>query len=259
MGVLPDYLKVNNYFYQFNFESSPLLTPDDVHKIKQFKSEDIFKTIGQINQETFIFKDAKKLGYKTVDKIVKNYIKDPVMSIKIDDEIHKVVIDTAIERFLCSYNLNHIIQLSIDNIDWEKFNNEIIKKIESFYDLNDYQNSLNKAGGDGYNSIFEKEILDIQESIFMTFYKIRMKLDKSLIEDYFFYDSSKVEDLSVIDGIRCFKWSGMETTRLNEYFSHIVFVNCSPIVQNFLYKSNEEYFNKYKQYCDKYENIEKLK
>lgn len=267
MRILPDYLHVDEYFSDFNFENSPIIVSDDVNKVKEFNSEDVTVNFnGHKEIESFFIKDKdynKFYRYMYYTDFFKNKYRNkeqnrvtPVMKIKIDGKEYEVLMLVEIERFLYTYSLNDFVESSFAKVNnWEQFDKDMIERIESYNELKSYQSFLVSNGGEGYNSVFIHDLSKMKESIIMDFMWQKTEVDKALIEPYFFQNRSKEKDLSIIDGVKCFKWNVTEDNNiLNNYFYHVTFAHCSPKLQKLLGDFNDGLYKDLKRKHDEWNN-----
>lgn len=215
-----------------NFPPSEIIIEEnnnDVFSNSDFKTKGAF-SVTRRSQGKDIDSENKKNSYYTF------YWKNKNDSQKISERIAKSYItknidfpETCIIGFDCYYhsdsNVNNFLlsdenHYQLLNNSFDK-NSEQVSKLQQliteYKDILSYKNSINDSVGDGYDNVFEDELLDASEDIKQGLYGVINQIEKFLVENYFLYDGSKVQDLSVIDGLRCYAWSDWEYTDATEF------------------------------------------
>lgn len=138
---------------------------------------------------------------KDLDSRMKTEI--PFLSCVVDETECRGFSEIIIKDFLSSYDSTVSL---LNNSFVENENGNKIKEIIAEYeDFSSYQEDLVNIS-DGYESIFQEDLSKISLKLPIVFHKIVLSLEGELVKNYFSYDDSKVEDLSVVDGVRCYVW-----------------------------------------------------
>lgn len=84
-----------------------------------------------------------------------------------------------------------------------------IKKIKQskveFLDIKKWQDELIELGYS--KNMYREELLKPRSDFNDNLYKLSMKIKRKIVKDYFCYGTSKVKDLSWVDGNSCFRWN----------------------------------------------------
>lgn len=138
---------------------------------------------------------------KDLDSRMKTEI--PFLSCIVDEKECHGFSDILVKDFLSSYeNTFSLLNNSFVENDNENKIKEIIAECEDLYT---YQEELFNIS-DGYESIFQEDLSKLSLKFPVVFHKIVLSLKDELVKNYFSYDDSEIEDLSVVNGVRCYVW-----------------------------------------------------
>lgn len=161
----------------------------------------------------------------------KNY-SFPVSQIRINGKsYHAVEVIKDIDEIETIFESRNMNFNQILNNSWVKQKGSIDEIVESFKNYEEvklWAKQINEIS-DGYKESFSQELEHIYEHNKKLVIDLYNKMISTVTEEYFDYEDSTVEDLSVVDGIRCFQWA----------FSYDVFQKCYNMVDEFVEKINK--------------------
>lgn len=148
--------------------------------------------------------------------LMKNVIDFPVTNLGEKECYYHCVL--SINDFLMSSPNAH--ELLNNSFDKDSANiSELRSLSEQYDDLTKYIEDLSNHA-EGYNNIFEEELSEIVEKVYSIVESIVKDLEEKLAKNYFSYDDSLVEDLSLFNGFRCYLWDNTYTIDVLENNTH---------------------------------------
>lgn len=116
-----------------------------------------------------------------------------------------------------------IIQKSLEQFDitHSYYKKQFSALRESFWELTKDQEKLIESGGDGYRDVFEDELRNKSDQLWNSTEDAVNNFVQLFIESFLSYKDSKILDLSIVDGVRCYIWNDFEESYLNEYFTDV--------------------------------------
>lgn len=196
-SVLEFSSKTDRIFYEDvgKYYDAAYLATNKIYVNEENKSE---KTVYKFSPKNeFTNTDLRK----DLDSRMKTEI--PFLSCVVDEKECHGFSEILVKDFLSSYeNTFSLLNNSfVENDNGNKIK-EIIAECEDLYD---YQEDFFNIS-DGYESIFQEDLSKLSLNFPVVFRKIVLSLKDELAKNYFSYDDSKIEDLSVVNGVRCYVW-----------------------------------------------------
>lgn len=170
--------------------------------------------VSGLRRTFFIFSESEIKNTKSSEKVAK---------ISVNNTLYHAVEEIEDNPF----EIAKIHGLNIDEIfDSYKLVSEDKRElcqdfVKNFAELRDWQNSLiNNC--DAYENVCEEEIVKTIIDYYMLNKEIREKFKDEFVHDYCFYEHSKLEDLSFLNGVKRFSWKRMvEFLEGDVYFDYI--------------------------------------
>lgn len=176
----------------------------------RYNSEFISHTVNKAVSEYDDNNTYKKL-------LMKNVIDFPVTNLDKKECYYHCVL--PINDFLMSSPNAH--ELLNNSFDKDSANiSELCSLSEQYDDLTKYIEDLSN-NVEGYNNVFEEELSEIVEKVSSIVESIVKDLEEKLAKNYFSYDESLVEDLSLFNGFRCYLWDNTHTIDVLENNTHL--------------------------------------
>lgn len=134
------------------------------------------------------------------------------LTIEYDKELYDVV-------YTCNYNLNTVLSFHSMEINesffnsLKKFDDHLSLVEESFAricEVKSWSDEIENVS-DGYSNIHNREIADLIQKYWEIIDEIIPDIVNEIFLNYYNYSDSLVKDLSVIEGVKVFQWSGMDS------------------------------------------------
>lgn len=164
-------------------------------------NEGLFKTL-------LLNSPRSRVEFKNLDSYVKTGDNLDVLTIEVDNKEYKVI-QMAYFRadvLFSLHNINGSLEL-FKSIDVSEFIKNIKIIINEFNELKKEEKEITKIS-DGYANLFNKEIGIMINNYNEIMSDLTTLIDNKIKRDFFQYSRSTIQDLSVIDGVRCFEWDG---------------------------------------------------
>lgn len=142
------------------------------------------------------------------------YFKDTdFLSFNIDGNDCFGVSFVSIDRYVFSRGEDFFMSILNSSCENNNFNESQFNKIKEIYqkynDVVNFSHELKLSSGYDYSNSLQQEFDEIYKELSLEIKSVYLNVDEIFLKSYFCYDESEIEDLSVVDGRRCYLWDGL--------------------------------------------------